>query len=114
MNDDVSAYFAAGLPWQRAALDRLRDAILGAILSAEEAMQYGKPHYSLDGEIAVAIHLAKGKVSLLIRNAGSIPAEKGFIRSLGDGSRKVVDGVEGHDVDIDRITAAIQTSRSPH
>jgi hypothetical protein len=112
MDDQITAYIANGQPWQRAALTQLRDAVRQAIPTAGESLQYGKPHYSVDGELVAALHLAKSKVSLLILDAHSIPAEKGFLRSLGDGSRKVVDVVEDQEVEVDRIVTTLRTARS--
>lgn len=111
MNDPITAYITNGQPWQQAALTRLRDAIRQAIPSAEESLQYGKPHYSVDGAFVAALHLATSKVSLLILDAQAIPAEKGFLRSLGDGARKVVDVVENQEVDIDRVVAVLRAAR---
>ena len=111
MNDPITAYIANAQPWQQAALTRLRNAIRQAIPTAEESLQYGKPHYSVEGEFVAALNRAKSKVSLLILDAHSIPAEKGFLRSLGDGARKVVDVVENQEVDVDRVVAVLQTAR---
>lgn len=112
MNTDVAAYIGAGLTWQQAALNGFREAILRAIPSAEETMQYGKPHYSSDGEIVAALHLASAKGSLLILNAEAVTAEKGFSRSLGDGSRKVIDATDGAPVDLDRVIDVLNVARA--
>ncbi len=113
-NTEVVAYVAKVLPWQQDALGRLHEAITRAIPSATEAIQYGKPHYTSGGEIVAALHVAAAKVSLLILNAEAVPAEKGFTRSLGDGSRKVVDITEGQEVDVDRIVATLLATRPKH
>ena len=109
---DVAAYIAAGLPWQQEALSQFHDSIMRAVPTADAAIQYGKPHYSVNGVIVAALHLASGKVSLLMLDAASVPVEKGFIRSMGDGSRKVIDAVEGQSVDVDRVVAALLSARA--
>jgi hypothetical protein len=111
MNADVSAYFAKGDAWQKHACMQLRQAIQRAVPGVEESMQYGKPHYAVDGELVAALHLAKSKVSLLILGAQSVPPEKGFLRSLGNGERKVVDVTEEQNVDIARVVAALRAAR---
>jgi hypothetical protein len=112
MNDDIAAYVATGSPWQQDACAQLRDAVLTALPEVEEALLYKKPHYSVDGELVAALNVAKAKVSLLILNAGSVAPEKGFLRSLGNGERKVVDIADGQSVDVDRIVAALRAART--
>jgi hypothetical protein len=108
MNADVSAYIAKGSPWQQDACAQLRQAILTAIPEAEESLQYNKPHYAVDGTFVAALHVAKAKVSLLILDAGAVEPEKGFLRSMGNGDRKVVDVTDGHVVDVDRVVATLR------
>jgi hypothetical protein len=108
VNPEVAAYVAGGKPWQQAALQQLHDAVSTALPDATVAIQYGKPHFALDGDLVAALHLAGDKVSLLLLGAGAIPAEKGFTRAMGDGSRKVVDVLEGDTVDTERIVRTIR------
>jgi hypothetical protein len=110
MDDEIAAYFAKADPWQQDAGARLRQAVLTAIPEAEESLQYKKPHYAVDGDLVAALHLAKGKVSLLILDAGAVAPEKGFLRSLGNGERKVVDVTDGQDVDVDRIASVLRAA----
>jgi hypothetical protein len=112
MNDEIAAYFAQADPWQKDACAQLRQAVLTAIPDAEESLQYEKPHYAVDGELVAALNVAKGKVSLLVLNAGSVKPEKGFLRSLGDGERKVVDVTDGQDIDVDRIATVLRAART--
>ena len=112
MNDEIVAYFANGDAWQKAACAQLRHAVLTALPDAEESLQYKKPHYAVDGELVAALNLAKAKVSLLILNAGSVVPEKGFLRSLGNGERKVIDVTDGQDIDVDRIVTVIRAART--
>jgi hypothetical protein len=111
MNSDIATYVAQGNDWQKKALKSLRTAVLTAIPEAQESFAYGKPHYSVDGAFVAALHLSKTKVSLLILNAQSLAAEKGFLRSLGGGERKVVDVSEGQEVDAKRVVAALRAVR---
>jgi len=111
VNKEIAAYFAQGNAWQKKALKTLRAAILTATPEATESLEYGKPHYSVDGAFVAALHLSKTKVSLLILNAQSVAAEKGFLRSLGGGERKVLDVAEGQEVDDDRVVATLRAVR---
>jgi hypothetical protein len=112
MNDEIAAYFANADAWQQEACTRLRHAVLTAIPDAEESLQYKKPHYAVDGEFVAALNLAKTKVSLLILNAGSLVPEKGFLRSLGNGERKVVDVADGQEIDVDRIVTVLRAAHA--
>ena len=110
MDDEVAAYFAMADPWPAEAGAQLRRAVLAAIPGAEESLQYKKPHYAVDGRFVAALHLAKAKVSLLILDAGSIAPEKGFLRSLGNGERKVIDITDGQAIDVPRIVATLRAA----
>lgn len=112
MHDEVAAYFAAADAWQQDAGARLRHAVLTAIPDAEESLQYKKPHYALDGSFVAALHVAKAKVSLLILDAASVAPEQGFLRSLGNGERKVVDVTAGQEVDVDRIVTVLRAAHA--
>jgi hypothetical protein len=112
MNDEIAAYFAHADAWQQDACAQLRHAVLTAIPDAEESLQYKKPHYAVGGEYVAALHLAKSKVSLLILDAASVVPEKGFLRSLGNGERKVVDVTEGQEIDVDRIVTVLRAAHT--
>jgi hypothetical protein len=111
MSADVRTYFAKGDAWQKNACMQLRKAVQRAVPGAEESMQYGKPHYAVEGDLVAALHLAKSKVSLLILGAKSVAPEKGFLRSLGNGERKVVDITEEQEVDVARVVTALRAAR---
>ena len=112
MNDKIATYIAKGSPWQQDACVQLRKAILTALPEAEESLQYNKPHFAVDGRYVAALHVAKAKVSLLILDAGAIEPEKGFLRSMGNGDRKVVDVTDGQVVDVDRVVATLQRAHA--
>ena len=111
MNGPIASYFAKADAWQNRACLQLRAAIRRAIPNVEESLQYGKPHYALNGELVAALHIAKSRVSLLILNAQSVAPVKGFLRSLGNGERKVVDITADQKVDVDRVVAALRAAR---
>lgn len=111
MSESVAGYWSKADAWQKRACLQLRAAIRRAIPNVEESLQYGKPHYAVDGELVAAIHVAKSKVSLPILNAKSVAPVKGFLRSLGNGERKVVDITAEQSVDIERVVAALRAAR---
>ncbi len=110
MDAPVARYFAQGDAWQESACSQLRAAVQRAHPKVEESLQYGKPHYAVDGKLVAAIHVAKAKVSLLILDAEAVAPVKGFLRSLGKGERKVVDITEDQVVDADRVVAALRAA----
>jgi hypothetical protein len=99
MNDDVTRYIDQGLPWQVDVCGKLREVVHQAIPGVEEEMQYGKPHFLRNGQHAAVIHVARGKVTLMVFNAADIAPVKGVSRSLGNGDRKAFDVSEDQHVD---------------
>ena len=108
MNEDVTAYLEQGRPWQTAVAQQLRETVHATIPDVEEAIQYGKPHFLKSGKHVAVIHVAKAKLSFMLFNASEIEAEKGFLRSMGNGDRKTIDLPEGQEIDTARIAALVQ------
>lgn len=112
MNEEVTQYINKTQPWQVEVCNTLRNIIIETIPSVEERLQYGKPHYLKNGSYAAVIHASKDKVSFMLFNAADIPEEKGFLRSMGNGDRKVVDITEGQQVDYQRIAEITRQTSS--
>ncbi|MBZ0295779.1 MAG: DUF1801 domain-containing protein [Anaerolineae bacterium] len=113
MNDTVTAYIQDRVEWQQAVCGKLREMVFDSIPDVEERLQYGKPHYLKNGSYAAVISTAKDKISFMLFNASDIKTEKGFIRSMGNGERKVIDITEGQDIEYDRLAELLkQTSSS--
>lgn len=62
--DAVEAYLASLDPPQRAALERVRKAILAAAAGATEGMSYGMPAVFVDGRAVAGYAAFKGHLSL--------------------------------------------------
>jgi hypothetical protein len=113
MNDQVTHYIQATQPWQIAVCEALRTVIHEAVPNIEEQLEYGKPHFLKQRHYVAVIHVAKAKVSFMLFNASGLPETKGFLRSMGDGERKVVDIIEDQPVDYAAVAQLlIQTSSS--
>jgi hypothetical protein len=108
MNVAVTEYIQSKVEWQHVVCGSLRQMILETISDVEERLQYGKPHYLKNGHYAAVISVAKDKISLMLFNATEIAEEKGFIRSMGNGERKVIDISQGQDVDYARLAALLK------
>lgn len=102
MNQEVSEYIGKTLPWQQEVCESLRKMVHDTVSGAEERIQYGKPHFLKDGEFIAVIHVGKDKVSFMLFNAGNIEAGK-MLRSMGNGDRKVIDIVEGQEVNYKQL-----------
>ncbi|GAA0384943.1 hypothetical protein GCM10009530_39810 [Microbispora corallina] len=103
MNDDVTTYINRGLPWQVEVCEKLRQLVHRTVPDVEERLEYGKPHFASHSRHVAAIHVARGKISFLIFNAGGIDPVKGILRSLGNGDRKAADISEGQAVDYELL-----------
>ncbi|WP_426241434.1 DUF1801 domain-containing protein [Nocardioides sp. LHG3406-4] len=99
MNNDVSAYIDATLPWQNTVCTALRATVHSTLPEAGETLQYGKPHFTADGRNLAVLHVAATKVSFMVFDAADVEPVPGLLRSLGSGDRKVVDFREGASVD---------------
>lgn len=112
MNDEVTRYIDGLLPWQSDVCRQLRAMTHKTIPGVEEQIQYGKPHFSKNGQHAAVIHAAKSKVSFMVFNAAEIEPVKGVLRSMGNGERKTADIVEGAEVDYDVLAEVLAKTSS--
>lgn len=112
MNDEVTRYIDTLPPWQIEVCRQLRAMVHRTIPTAEEQIQYGKPHFSKNGKHAAVIHAAKNKVSFMLFNAGEVDAVKGVLRSMGNGDRKTADITEGQEVDYDLLAGFLAKASS--
>lgn len=112
MNQEVTDYIQKTQPWQVGVCETLRKTVRDVMPSAEERLQYGKPHYLQNGSYAAVIHVSKDKVSFMLFNATEIPEVKGLVRSMGKGERKVIDIKEGQQVDYEQIADMLRQTSS--
>ena len=112
MNEEVTQYIQKSQPWQQDVCQSLREMIPQVIPDIEERLQYGKPHYLKNGHYAAVIHVGKDKVAFMVFNAASIAEEKGLLRSMGNGERKVVDIVQGQSVDYAALADIVRQTSS--
>jgi hypothetical protein len=112
MNEEVTQYIQKSQPWQQEVCTSLREMIRNVMPDVEERLQYGKPHYLKNGHYAAVIHVAKDKVAFMVFNATDVAEVKGLLRSMGNGERKVVDIVEGQDVDYSVLADILRQTSS--
>ncbi|GGJ80135.1 hypothetical protein GCM10011583_09610 [Streptomyces camponoticapitis] len=108
MNDDITNYIEKTQHWQAQVCTKLREVVHSTIPGAEEAFQYGKPHFLRDGRHAAVIHVARDKVTFMVFDAESIEAVPKLLRPLGKGERKAVDIREGDSVDYDFVADVLR------
>jgi hypothetical protein len=104
MDAEVKQYVNKLPEWQVEVCKTIQKVIHKSIPDVEEKLQYGKPHYLKNGHYAAVIHAAKDKISFMVFNATEIPEVKGFLRSMGNGERKVIDIKEGQQIDYDNLS----------
>jgi len=114
MNDDVPAYIDGTKPWQAQICATLRAIVLSTLPGVEEGLQYGKPHFAVDGRNAAVLHVAAAKVAFMVFDAGGVEPVPGRLRSMGSGDRKVVDLREGDSVDPTFITDLLRRTAGSH
>jgi hypothetical protein len=114
MNDDVTTYIEGTKPWQAQICATLRETVRSTLPGVEEALQYGKPHFAVDGRNAAVLHVAAAKVSFMIFDAGGVEPVPGRLRSMGSGDRKVVDLREGESVDAAFIADLLRRTAGSH
>ena len=114
MNSDVTAYIEGTKPWQAKTCATLRATVLSTLPGVEEALQYGKPHFTVDGRHVAVLHVAAAKVSFMVFDAGNVEPVPGLLRSLGSGDRKAVDLREGESVDPTFIADLLRRTAGSH
>ncbi len=104
MNTDVTAYINGTQPWQKEICTYLRETVHATLApGVVEVLQYGKPHFTVEGDNVAVLHVASAKISFMVFGAQHIEPVPGVLRSLGSGDRKAVDFREGEAVDPEYI-----------
>lgn len=114
MNSDVTAYIEGTKPWQAKICATLRETVRNTVPGVEEALHYGKPHFTVNGRNVAVLHVAAAKVSFMVFGAGRVEPVPGLLRSLGSGDRKVVDLTEGQSVDLTFIADLLSRTAGSH
>lgn len=109
MNTEVSDYIAhISQPWQVEICTKIRNMIQEQVPDIEERIQYGKPHFLLNGSYAFVLSTAKDWVTLLIFNAKNLEAPSGFFE-YGKTDRKLLRIPETRKLDYDLLKNLIKT-----
>ena len=95
MNQEVTDFIQAlnqkpNQEWQVAVCEQLRKVIFEALPTVEERIQYGKPHFLLNGKYACVIHPFKDTVAGMIFNATHLEAPQGFFEKTDKPERKTI------------------------
>ena len=85
--------------WQAEVANELHQLIHQNVPQIEERIQYGKPHYLLNGKYAFVLGTAKDWVSLTIFNAQELDTPVGMFESSETGDRKTIKIRKGQAVD---------------
>lgn len=79
MNQEVTAFIEdLKQPWQVEVCSRLRQLVHETIPTAEERIQYKKPHFLKNGHYAAVISPSKDAVAFMIMNATGLEVPKSF------------------------------------
>ncbi len=112
MNSEVTEYMEKLQPWQMSICKPLRQMVFDTVPDIEERLQYGKPHYLLNGRYACVISAAKGKISFMIFNATELAEIKGFFTSNAGPDRKTATILHGRPVDYSQLAALLKQAVS--
>ena len=112
MTDAVAEYIEQagqkpGQEWQESICAALRAMTLTALPGVEERIQYGKPHYLVNGSYAAVMSTAKGWVAYMIFNAENLDPPAGFFES-GPPERRTVKIRKDQDVDYAQLSRLLQ------
>lgn len=103
MNPEVSQYIDQLKPWQKESATALRNMVFKTIPDAEERIQYGKPHFTKNGQYAAVISAAKDKLSFMIFNATELAEIKGYFQATTAPDRKTATIKEGQTTDYKQL-----------
>ncbi|MFD0670303.1 DUF1801 domain-containing protein [Cohnella sp. GCM10027633] len=78
MSQEVIAFIDQLPAWQSEVGRTLRDLVLRTIPSAEERIQYKKPHFLKNGHYAAIISPSKDAIAFMIMNATGLEVPKSF------------------------------------
>jgi hypothetical protein len=88
-----------GQEWQGPICEALRAMTLTALPGAEERIQYGRPHYLVNGSYAAVMSTAKGWVAYMIFNAAELDPPAGLFEQGGPPERRTIKIEQGQTVD---------------
>ena len=112
MNEAVTEYIASvgsksGQEWEAPVCEALRAITLKTLPDVEERMQYGKPHYLVNGKYAAVIGTAKQHVSYTIFNAAALDAPDGLFED-GPPERRTIKIKNGQSVDYTQLALLLK------
>jgi hypothetical protein len=104
MNEDVTEFIETvgqkpGQEWQGPICEALRAMTLAALPGVEERIQYGRPHYLVNGSYAAVMSTAKGWVAYMIFNAAELDPPAGLFEKGGPPERRTIKIKKDHTVD---------------
>jgi hypothetical protein len=97
-----------GQEWQGPICDALRAMTLTALPGAEECIQYGRPHYLVNGSYAAVMSTAKGWVAYMIFNAAELDSPTGFFENGGPPERRTIKIKKDQTVDYARLSQLLK------
>lgn len=109
MNQAVTDYISnIKVDWQADVANELRQLIDQNVPGIEERIQYGKPHFLLNGKYAFVLGTAKEWVSLTIFNAQGLNTPEGMFETSENGERKTIKIRKGQGVDAELLAGLIR------
>ena len=112
MSQEINAYIEKiGPAWQAEICRTLDGRIRETLPDATARIQYGKPHYLLNGKYAAVIGTAKGWVAFTIFNAAALDAPDGLFEP-GPPERRTIKIKEGRAVDYDQLATLLREAAS--
>jgi hypothetical protein len=115
MTDAVTEYIEQaaqkpGQEWQGPICESLRAMTLTALPGAEERIQYGRPHYLVNGSYAAVMSTAKGWVAYMIFNAAELDPPAGLFENGGPPERRTIKIKPGQTVDYAQLGSLLKSA----
>jgi hypothetical protein len=115
MTDAVTEYIEQaaqkpGQEWQGPICESLRAMTLTALPGAEERIQYGRPHYLVNGSYAAVMSTAKGWVAYMIFNAAELDPPAGLFEKGGPPERRTIKIKPGQTVDYAQLGSLLKSA----
>lgn len=113
MNTAVTDYIEQagakpGQEWQAPVCEALRAMTLAALPGVEERIQYGRPHYLVNGSYAAVMSTAKGWVAYMIFNAAELDPPAGFFENGGPPERRTIKIKKDQTVDYAQLSQLLK------